>query len=97
MKGTGFWIGVTLVIILTIIIVVVVVVRLKSKSDERNSSTDLPTSTGCVPFTDGQYQVQIGKCREKCAGKLLIPVLGIGYYNQCVDECKLGIPEVKEC
>lgn len=98
---TKILIGVSVLVIIILIIIIVVSIKKKKNTVPQNSGTSSGTHSGsntsCVSFTQAQYDGKVAECREKCSAKLFIPFLGVGLYDTCVDECKVGIPEVKVC
>lgn len=73
----------------------------KSKQDEAQkvviAQQQAIIQGNCVPYTQKQYDDAVRILRNKCAPKLLIPIVGVGYYNKCMVEGKASLPEVNTC
>lgn len=104
MKTSSKWlIGGLILLVLIIIGVSLYFVFRKPKTPATASGTDpvtgpvLPPVVPCVPFTTGEEERAIQACRSKCGPKLTIPIVGIGSYTKCMQECKSGLPPVTTC
>ncbi len=97
-KNIMYFLGALIVI--GIVVLVIVLTRKKDAvttiGGASGGTSGLPKED-CVPYTQQMFDRDMTKIRSACYPKLLIPVVGIGYYNKCVTERKTALPFINEC
>lgn len=93
--STGKKVFLIILIIVIIIAIIAAVIYFWPKGS--GNMTGGAPGAPCVPYTQAQYQGEVGKCQNKCSPKLLIPFVGLLNYKACVDTCKGSIPPVVIC
>lgn len=78
-------------IVVGVVILIIYLIRKKSATDIGSSTSNVDT-TGCTPgYTIAQYNKDKATMTTACEKKLIIPVLGIGYYTQCMQLGKANL------
>lgn len=100
-----------IIIAIALLVVVGVIIFVSNKNKAAVATAGSSQATGqsisnvtgagpvadCVPYTDAQYKRALANCRTKCYPKWLIPVVGVGAYTKCMNECKQGLPYINNC
>lgn len=84
---------------LVIIGVIILVVVLKKKQSSGASGTSGTTQPQCPngEYTQEMYNKDLANLKTTCNKKLLIPVLGLGYWNDCMRVGKANLKTVGSC
>lgn len=89
-----------MIIIVAVVVLIVFYFYNKNKTSRVEADVAIVAaspSAPCIPFSQKQYDDALRILRSKCGAKLLIPVVGVGYYSKCVSEGRANIKEVTIC
>lgn len=86
-------------IVVGVVILIIYLIRRKSATSSTPNTTGVDTTsvdtTNCTPgYTITQYNKDKATMTTACERKLIIPILGIGYYTQCMQLGKANLKNV---
>lgn len=84
-------------LVIGVIVLIVVLVRKKPSANTTTNTVTTTPGAPCVPYTQAMQDRDISLIKNKCNPKLLIPIIGIGEYNNCVTTGKASLPLINNC